>query len=151
MTLCLFKFWIAFLALWGSWYFTIAVVKVLPKLSCSMWHFSRAPSVAKSFWGHPMRTYKSSFWNSGLSPITFKVRKIFSPSSFFSTAGLGLSCRFSWKSFLGLFGFATLRLVSKRFLINLCFSGSESLCLLSPRFWLSAGRPLLTNFLVLSF
>lgn len=49
LILCLFRFWIALLADSGLWYLTIAVFKLLPKLSTSMWHFSKAPSAANIF------------------------------------------------------------------------------------------------------
>ena len=49
LILCLFRFWMALRADSGLWYLTIAVFKLLPKLSTSMWHFSKAPSAANIF------------------------------------------------------------------------------------------------------
>ena len=80
ITLCWFRFVIALLAEDALWYLTMAVVKLLPKLSCSMRHFYRAPSVEKSL-------YKSSFVKSGCRPMTFKVR-----ISFWTVSGALLSC-----------------------------------------------------------
>jgi len=71
------------------WYFTIAVVKLLPKLSCSMRHFYNAPSVENNL-------YKSSLVKSGCNPMTFKVLP-------FSWAALS---SFSFETFLG--GFSVL-------------------------------------------
>ena len=50
ITLCEFKFVIALFADETLWYFTIAVVMLRPKLSCSIRHFSNAPSVENSLY-----------------------------------------------------------------------------------------------------
>lgn len=66
ITLCWFRLPIALFAEDALWYFTIAVVILLPKLSCSIKHFYKAPSVENNL-------YKSSFVKSGCNPITFNV------------------------------------------------------------------------------
>ncbi len=70
MTLCWFKLAMALIADEALWYFTMAVVNERPKLSCSIKHFSKAPSVENSL-------YKSSFVKSGCRPITLRVRPFY--------------------------------------------------------------------------